>query len=101
MRLYNIYTSIISKAVLAITLGLSALNSSAQPSHDITSLSQWGPYSKEYFGISHIADLQSGMARKCRKFCCPVITEKLRCGVEKNLVAEPVNAVRICMKSWI
>ena len=61
MRLYNIYTSIISKAVLAITLGLSALNSSAQPSHDITSLSQWGPYSKEYFGISHIADLQSGI----------------------------------------
>ena len=30
-------------------------------SHDITSLAQWGPYSKEYFGISHIADLRSGI----------------------------------------
>lgn len=30
-------------------------------SHDIKSLSQWGPYSKEYFGISHIADLNSGI----------------------------------------
>lgn len=34
---------------------------SVKPSHDITSLSQWGPYSKEYFGISHIADLKSGI----------------------------------------
>ena len=31
------------------------------PSHDIASLSQWGPYSKEYFGISHIQDLSSGI----------------------------------------
>ena len=30
-------------------------------SHDIPSLAQWGPYSKEYFGISHIADLRSGI----------------------------------------
>ena len=30
-------------------------------SHDIASLSQWGPYSKEYYGISHIADLSSGI----------------------------------------
>lgn len=29
-------------------------------SHDITSLPQWGPYSKQYAGISHIADLKSG-----------------------------------------
>ena len=29
-------------------------------SHDIASLDRWGPYSKEYFGISHIADLSSG-----------------------------------------
>lgn len=33
----------------------------ATPTHDITSLSKWGPYSKEYFGISHIADLSSGI----------------------------------------
>ena len=31
------------------------------PSHDIASLSEWGPYSKEYYGISHIADLSSGI----------------------------------------
>ncbi len=30
-------------------------------SHDITSLSLWGPYSKRYAGISHIADLTSGV----------------------------------------
>ena len=30
-------------------------------SHDIPSLSKWGPYSKEYFGISHIDDLGSGI----------------------------------------
>lgn len=33
----------------------------ATPSHDISSLSAWGPYSKEYFGISHIQDLSSGI----------------------------------------
>lgn len=30
-------------------------------SHDIASLSPWGPYSKEYFGISHIDDISSGI----------------------------------------
>jgi len=30
-------------------------------SHDINSLSAWGPYSKKYAGISHIADLKSGI----------------------------------------
>ena len=30
-------------------------------SHDIQSLSKWGPYSKEYFGISHIDDPDSGI----------------------------------------
>ena len=29
-------------------------------SHDITSLSSWGPYSKTYSGISHIEDMSSG-----------------------------------------
>ena len=31
------------------------------PSHDIASLSKWGPYSKEYYGISHIDDINSGI----------------------------------------
>ncbi len=30
-------------------------------SHDITTLPQWGPYSKQYAGISHVADVQSGV----------------------------------------
>ncbi|MCM1503177.1 MAG: glycoside hydrolase [Bacteroidales bacterium] len=30
-------------------------------SHDITGLSMWGPYSKRYMGISHIADMQRGI----------------------------------------
>lgn len=30
-------------------------------SHDISSLDSWGPYSKEYYGISHISDLSSGI----------------------------------------
>jgi hypothetical protein len=40
-----------------LTLGLDALAAS----HDIASLQRWGPYSKEYFGISHIQDLSSGI----------------------------------------
>ena len=47
--------------LIAAALLTGTQNSSAKPSHDITSLSQWGPYSKEYFGISHIADLKSGI----------------------------------------
>ena len=43
-------TTILLAAVLAAT-----------PSHDIASLQSWGPYSKEYFGISHIADISSGI----------------------------------------
>lgn len=34
---------------------------SAENPHDITSLGLWGPYSKEYYGISHIDSVQSGM----------------------------------------
>jgi len=30
-------------------------------SHDINSLPDWGPYSKRYAGISHIADIKSGI----------------------------------------
>lgn len=29
--------------------------------HDVTSLKNWGPYSKKYAGISHIPEMQSGM----------------------------------------
>ena len=51
--------------ILSLTYAIVAISAyipaSAQNSHDITSLSKWGPYSKEYFGISHIADLQSGI----------------------------------------
>ena len=28
--------------------------------HDLT-LPEWGPYSKKYFGISHLADRENGM----------------------------------------
>jgi len=30
-------------------------------SHDITTLPQWGPYSKQYAGISHVSDPDSGI----------------------------------------
>lgn len=30
-------------------------------SHDVTTLGEWGPYGKQYAGISHIGDLSSGM----------------------------------------
>ena len=29
-------------------------------SHDVTSLSSWGPYSKQYSGITHVEDVNSG-----------------------------------------
>ena len=54
----------IKKTLFLLLAGICTLGTAyAQPaiSHDITSLSQWGPYSKEYFGISHIADLKSGI----------------------------------------
>lgn len=43
------------------SLLLAAALAAGGPSHDIASLSQWGPYSKEYFGISHIQDISSGI----------------------------------------
>lgn len=46
--------------LLSVLLPAALLFSRAQ-SHDITSLGNWGPYSKEYFGISHIHDLRSGI----------------------------------------
>ena len=48
-------------ALLLIAFSLAFTGLFAAPSHDIASLSQWGPYSKEYFGISHIQDLSSGI----------------------------------------
>ena len=57
--------SLSKRLILAIIYAIGAISvcipASAQSSHDITSLRKWGPYSKEYFGISHIADLQSGI----------------------------------------
>ena len=52
------FTSLILEAVTAIALSLPAAG--GEHSHDIASLSKWGPYSKEYFGISNIDDLSSG-----------------------------------------
>ncbi|MBR0174079.1 MAG: hypothetical protein IJQ22_01070, partial [Bacteroidales bacterium] len=42
-------------------LFLSGIQAFAGTSHDIASLAKWGPYSKEYYGISHINDLSSGI----------------------------------------
>jgi hypothetical protein len=55
--------------------------------HDLISLPQWGPYSKKYFGISHIPDLSQGMTFDLSLFPTlvgapvrlPNVTE--RCGV--------------------
>ncbi|MBR0083960.1 MAG: hypothetical protein IJP93_07725, partial [Bacteroidales bacterium] len=44
--------------LLAVLLPLSGAGG---VSHDIKSLQNWGPYSKEYFGISHIDDIRSGI----------------------------------------
>ncbi len=55
------FKHILRYAVYAVLFINSIVIGNAQPSHDIASLSQWGPYSKEYFGISHVADLKSGI----------------------------------------
>ena len=56
--------------LLTLTLALLTLQGEAQGafsqsllnnSHDVESLHSWGPYSKRYAGISHIADMQSGV----------------------------------------
>ena len=39
---------------------IAALTSLLSNSHDITTLSSWGPYSKRYSGISHIENIDSG-----------------------------------------
>lgn len=49
------------KCFVSLFAVLSSVLSLAQASHDIKSLSAWGPYSKEYFGISHINDIHSGI----------------------------------------
>lgn len=53
------------KALAVIFMALAFLAQApaaeAGVSHDIRSLSQWGPYSKEYHGIAHIDDLKSGI----------------------------------------
>lgn len=45
------------KAFLSLIVILTSLLSN---SHDITTLSDWGPYSKRYSGISHIGNIESG-----------------------------------------
>ena len=49
------------RRILIFLLFLSGIQASAGTSHDIASLAKWGPYSKEYYGISHINDLSSGI----------------------------------------
>lgn len=49
------------RRILIFLLFLSGIQAFAGTSHDITSLAKWGPYSKEYYGISHINDLSSGI----------------------------------------
>ena len=58
-RIMNIKKSLI--LLIAGICTLSTTSAQSPTTHDIASLSQWGPYSKEYFGISHIADLKSGI----------------------------------------
>ena len=41
--------------------------------HDLLSLPDWGPYSKKYFGISHIPDLSRGLCFDLSVF--PVLTK--------------------------
>ena len=36
--------------------------------HDLPSLPDWGPYSKKYFGISHIPDIRRGLCFDCSIF---------------------------------
>lgn len=47
--------------ILAAMLAIPSFLAQGTISHDIGSLHSWGPYSKEYFGISHINDLHSGI----------------------------------------
>ena len=49
------------RLILVCLLLSAAFQPAVSQSHDIASLSPWGPYSKEYFGISHIDDLSSGI----------------------------------------
>ena len=45
-------------SALCLSLGIFSFAGN-NASHDIKSLGSWGPYSKEYFGISHIEDISS------------------------------------------
>lgn len=37
------------------------LHTSLEDTHDLPSLSPWGPYSKKFYGISHIPDISAGL----------------------------------------
>lgn len=56
--IFIIYLLIIN---LTVSFGTEIAPSYFNNSHDINSLPSWGPYSKRYAGISHIADMKSGM----------------------------------------
>ncbi|MGH9345159.1 MAG: twin-arginine translocation signal domain-containing protein, partial [Terriglobia bacterium] len=42
------------------------------PTHDLVSLPDWGPYSKKFFGISHIPDVTRGLSFDFSLFISPV-----------------------------
>ena len=48
----------ITNLLFALLIGGASLLTN---SHDITSLPQWGPYSKQYAGISHVPDVSKGI----------------------------------------
>lgn len=47
---------------LLLNLRVAIANDLFSDSHDITSLPVWGPYSKQYYGATHIDDIASGRA---------------------------------------
>ncbi len=51
----------LNNRLLAKTLTESPASRLSQ-THDLLSLPLWGPYSKKYFGISHIPDVQRGLS---------------------------------------
>ena len=50
----------LSLLALGLSAGAQIQSDLFSDSHDVTSLSSWGPYSKKYSGITHIEDIRSG-----------------------------------------
>jgi hypothetical protein len=56
---FKVFTLIIICNLASSMVQASIPESCLVPSHDITTLHKWGPYSKRYAGISHIPDLKT------------------------------------------